>query len=81
MQKPRRFCDNQYETKEDLGTEHYTCLGHLAEGRAFECPYNELNIFYDENKFRIVTEGRYCEDFKILPEVKKDLTDKLKNKK
>jgi hypothetical protein len=76
MPKPRRFCDNQYEAKEDIGTGHYTCLGHLAEGRAFECRYKEYQISLEEDRFRIISElGGRCEDFQILPEVKKDLTE------
>ncbi|MCL5018729.1 MAG: hypothetical protein M1416_03130 [Candidatus Pacearchaeota archaeon] len=78
MQKPRKFCDNQYEAKEDIGTEHYSCLGHLHEGRVLECHCQEQGITQDENsQFQIIINGYKCQDFQILPEVKQDLTKKL----
>lgn len=82
MQKPRKFCDHQYEAKEDLGTEHYSCLAHLHEGRVLECHCHEYDISRDKNsQFQIIIDGYKCEDFQILPEVSKDLTDKLKSNK
>ena len=36
-----KWCNNQYICEEDKGKGTFTCLAHLAEGRAFQCPYKD----------------------------------------
>lgn len=38
MDHPKEWCDNQLWSRED---QSFTCLAHLAEARAFACPYKD----------------------------------------
>ena len=70
-QKKQPFCYWQYEGRGDVGETTYTCAAHVAESRAFICPYKKSEIYQDSFSGRLsiahkTPEGNLiavCEDF------------------
>jgi len=88
----RKFCDSQTQCSDKpKGT--YTCTAHLNENRAPDCNLRESDIYFTHYKdgeekihyrFQIKFDvpknsagDGVCRDFRILPDVKKDLIAKL----
>lgn len=85
--RPNPFCKAQVVCKE-TPKDRYHCETRLVEGYNCTCPYNKSDIkaadYYGDGKLSIIIQKNpkpgadgVCQNFEILPDVKKDLIAKV----
>ena len=70
-----QWCDYQHKCKEDT-EDTWTCIAHMAEGRAFQCPYTKEHIHPDARNKPVFLNSEgwdgVCQDYKPFTEGKNE---------